>query len=105
MSENGGIGAQAEAGDPVTASGDDATWLIDTPGFTAMNLPEVEEERLQEHYAEFAPYRPQCRFTSCRHLSEPDCAVHRAAEEAQISMVRYENYGKLYEELKGQRKY
>ncbi|MCR5675806.1 MAG: ribosome small subunit-dependent GTPase A [Lachnospiraceae bacterium] len=72
------------------------TWLIDTPGFTALELPDMEEGTLDRHYPEFMPYRDRCRFASCRHLDEPGCAVREAAENGSVSDVRYRNYRQLY---------
>ncbi len=90
-----------------TADVEHATWLIDTPGFTALALPELERKSLAERYEEFARYRGVCRFASCLHLDEPDCAVRSASEQGGISAVRYQNYRHLMEELKEQqeRKY
>lgn len=81
------------------------TYLMDTPGFSSLYLPEMEKEDLQQYYQEFAPYEPACRFQACSHISEPDCGVKRAVDEGGIHPVRYENYKQLYEELKGRKKY
>ena len=48
---------------------------------------------------------PYCRFQGCNHISEPDCGVRQGLEEGSISLLRYENYKLLYEELKAVRKY
>ena len=76
------------------------TFLVDTPGFTSLDLPDVTAEQLQEYYPEFDLYSGQCRFQGCSHLSEPDCAVKKAVKEGKISRVRYENYREIYADLK-----
>ncbi len=81
------------------------TYIMDTPGFTSLRLPEVEKEQLQEYYPEFAPYAGHCRFMGCVHVNEPDCAVRDALEEGRISESRYENYRQFYEELRSMKKY
>ncbi len=83
------------------------TWLIDTPGFTALELPDLTREELESCYGEFAPYSGMCRFTSCRHMEEPDCAVREAADDGRIPTVRYENYRQLFAEWQAldERKY
>lgn len=81
------------------------TYIMDTPGFSSLFLPEMEKEELRQYYTEFAEFEPQCRFQGCSHISEPDCGVKHALEEGRIHPVRYENYRQLYEELKGRRKY
>jgi len=81
------------------------TYLMDTPGFSSLYLPEIEKEDLQQYYQEFASYEPACRFQACSHISEPDCGVKHAVGEGGIHLVRYDNYKQLYEELKGRKKY
>lgn len=34
----------------------DQTYVMDTPGFTSLLLPELEKEELREYYQEFRPY-------------------------------------------------
>ena len=84
--------------------GDD-TYVMDTPGFTSLRLPELEKEEIKDYYPEFDEYIGECRFQGCVHISEPDCAVKKAVEEKKISDIRYENYKKFYEEINNIRKY
>ncbi len=79
---------------------DERTFIVDTPGFTSLDLPEIETEDLWRYYREFVPYEPQCRFAGCSHISEPECGIRQAVEEGKISPVRYENYKILYTQLK-----
>lgn len=81
------------------------TYIMDTPGFTSLNVDEMEKEELKEYYPEFHQYEPFCRFGGCVHLSEPVCGVKQALEEGKISQIRYENYRMIYEELKARKKY
>lgn len=80
-------------------------YIMDTPGFSSLYLPEMEKEELQDYYPEFTAYEPYCRFQGCSHLSEPDCGVKEALSEGKIHPVRYENYCQLYGELKDRKKY
>ena len=67
--------------------------VLDTPGFSLLELWEgLEPIRLKEYYPEFAPYGGQCRFSPCYHLSEPGCAVLKAARAGEISQARLERY-------------
>ncbi len=84
---------------------DDTTYIVDTPGFSSLYLPEIEKEDLRDLYPELLPYASQCRFLGCTHTHEPDCAVKAALEEGEISEVRYANYKLLYEELANRKKY
>ncbi len=80
-------------------------YIMDTPGFSSLYLPEMEKEELQDCYPEFAAFEPYCRFQGCSHISEPDCGVKEALVEGKIHPVRYENYCQLYGELKDRKKY
>lgn len=80
-------------------------YIMDTPGFSSLYLPEMEKEELQDCYPEFVAFEPYCRFQGCSHISEPDCGVKEALSEGKIHPVRYENYCQLYGELKDRKKY
>ena len=64
------------------------TYIMDTPGFSSMDLPGFEKEDLWTCYPEFVPYEPECRFIGCSHIGEPDCGVKNALAEGKISRVR-----------------
>ena len=81
------------------------SFIMDTPGFSSLYLPEMEKEELQDCYPEFAAFEPYCRFQGCSHINEPDCGVKEALSEGKIHPVRYENYCQLYGELKDRKKY
>lgn len=81
------------------------TYILDTPGFSSVDLIGVEKEELGGCFPEIRKREGQCRFVGCAHLSEPDCAVREALAEGLISRSRYENYRLFYEELKARRKY
>ena len=76
------------------------TFIIDTPGFTSLELREVTAETLMNYYPEFEPFEPQCRFGGCSHIAEPDCGVKSALESGELSGVRYDNYKIIYSDLK-----
>lgn len=81
------------------------TYVMDTPGFSILDIPGLEKEDLQRYYPEFAAFEPYCRFKGCSHISEPDCGIKEALEAGDISSLRYENYRLLYEERKHMKKY
>ncbi len=81
------------------------TFIMDTPGFTSLNLNDMEKEDLKGCYPEFAEFEENCRFGGCAHISEPVCGVKDALAAGRISRVRYENYVALYEELKNKKRY
>lgn len=81
------------------------TYIMDTPGFTSMNLPELEKEEIRFYFPEFTPYEGQCRFHGCVHVNEPDCQVKQAVQDHLISQNRYDSYVSIYNERKDQKKY
>lgn len=81
------------------------SYIMDTPGFSSMDVPGFEKEDLWKCFPEFREYEPYCKFQGCSHINEPDCGVKEALAEGKISSVRYENYKLLYEELKNMKKY
>lgn len=81
------------------------TFLMDTPGFSSLNLPYMEKEQLRFYYPEFENYEGTCRYPGCVHVSEPECTVKEAVALGDISKLRYDNYKLLFEELKQQKRY
>ena len=84
---------------------DEDTYILDTPGFSSLNLCDVSTDTLKDYYYEFEEYATNCRFLDCKHISEPDCGVKRAVENGNVSRLRYDNYLTLYRECKDKRKY
>ncbi len=81
------------------------TYIMDTPGFSSLDVPGLMAEDLWKYYEEFLPYEQSCRFQGCSHIHEPDCGIKQALEEGKIHPKRYENYVSLYQELKEIKRY
>lgn len=81
------------------------TYILDTPGFSSLFLPDIRPEELSGYYAEFSEPAQYCRFLGCRHNKEPECRVKELVESGEIAKERYENYLLLYEELQRKKKY
>jgi len=75
------------------------TFIIDTPGFTSIDVFGIEYDSLSAYYEEFRDYA-ECYFTPCSHIHEPDCGVKLAVDAGKISRERYDNYCRIYDELK-----
>ena len=104
ISDKTGRGKHTTRHSEIISIGQD-TYIMDTPGFSSMDLPGFKKEDLWTCYPEFVPYEPECRFIGCSHIGEPDCGVKNALAEGKISRVRYDNYVMLYDEMKNIRKY
>lgn len=81
------------------------SYLVDTPGFSSLYLENMEKEELRDYFMEFHSYAEKCKFQSCVHIQEPQCAVKAALGAGKISRQRYENYLTLYQELNTKRRY
>ncbi|MBI3464252.1 MAG: ribosome small subunit-dependent GTPase A [Planctomycetes bacterium] len=71
-------------------------WVVDTPGIRQFELWDVIPEELEGFFVEFRPYVSYCRFPSCTHTHESDCAIKSAVEVGQIDSGRYERYLNLF---------
>lgn len=74
--------------------------LMDTPGYTLLDMENVSLENVAYLFREFRPYLGQCRFHNCQHDKEPDCAIRQAVEAGNIEKRRYESYLEMREEIK-----
>lgn len=84
---------------------DHNSYIMDTPGFSSLQVFSMQKEELKNYYPEFTKYQEHCRFQECTHTHEPNCAVKEALEQGKISKVRYHNYILLYNEQKEKRRY
>lgn len=108
--ETGAISEKIERGKHTTRHSEiialgENTYIVDTPGFTSLDISEITKEELGSYYPEFVQYEPYCKFSGCAHISEPSCGVKDAVAEGKISQVRYDNYKVLYQELKEIKRY
>ena len=83
----------------------DGIYIMDTPGFTSLGLPNLEKEELRDYYPEFEEYKNSCKFLGCVHIHEPQCSVKIALDEGRIPKGRYDNYRQFFDEISNKRKY
>lgn len=81
------------------------TWIMDTPGFSTLSITDIDDSELRDYFKDFAVAQLSCRFKTCLHLEEPDCAVKRAVKNGVIHRNRYHNYVNLLEEIRKNRRY
>lgn len=80
------------------------SYIFDTPGFSSLELRDMEKEELRHSFPEFGEYEGKCRFQGCIHMKEPDCKVKEAVQNQEISRERYESYAGLFRELQEREK-
>ncbi len=73
--------------------------IIDTPGLREIQLW-AGSEALAEVFVDIEELALGCRFTDCRHETEPDCAVVAALEGGTLDSSRFASYRKLQRELR-----
>ena len=74
-------------------------YIVDTPGFSAVDFTGLEPESLPSCFPDFAPFLGGCRFSPCSHSHEPGCAIKEAAEKGEVARERYEAYLAIRTEL------
>ncbi len=72
-------------------------YIADTPGFSALDLKDMDKEDLRNTFVEFANY--ECKFRDCIHKKEKECGVKDALNDKMILQSRYNNYLLFLEEL------
>ena len=71
--------------------------VIDTPGMRELGMWNVSEG-LVDAFADVEQFLGKCRFSDCRHLYEPGCAIQHALATRQLDPERWASYQKLNEE-------
>ena len=71
--------------------------LIDTPGVREFGLAIDNPDSLAEMF-EISDYAESCRFSDCKHIDEPGCAVLEAVHNGTLDHKVYESYLKLKRE-------
>ena len=72
-------------------------FIADTPGFSALDLKDMNREQLRDTFIEFRSY--ECKFRDCMHHKESKCGVKEALEDKMILQSRYNNYLLFLEEV------
>jgi len=70
-------------------------WIIDSPGFQEFVLGHLSDSQLAHSIPEIREYMGACRFSNCRHLEEPDCAVRAAVANGSIDARRMQIWREL----------
>ncbi len=68
--------------------------IIDTPGMREIGMA-MTEEGIDETFSDIVELENRCRFSDCRHDTEPGCAIKAAIESGELSEERYLLYKSL----------
>jgi ribosome biogenesis GTPase len=78
---------------------DDHSFIIDSPGMKELGLFNFEPYEVSHFMPELKELLPQCKFGTCLHRDEPECAVKKALESGEINPRRYYSYLKILEDF------
>lgn len=73
--------------------------IIDTPGVKEFGLIDMTQDELAHYFPEMQRLLSQCRFSNCKHINEPGCAVKAAVEQDIVSEERYISYLSIWESI------
>ncbi len=68
--------------------------VLDTPGFSAIDLSKYTDEEIKDSFIEFSKYN--CPYKGCTQTKEKECNVKKEIDK-KILKSRYENYIKFIE--------
>lgn len=77
----------------------DSGHIIDTPGVKEFGLIDMSQDELAQYFPEMQRLLSQCRFSNCKHINEPGCAVKAALEKDIVSEERYISYLSIWESI------
>lgn len=64
--------------------------IVDSPGVQEFGLAHLSPAEIEHGFPELRPLAGQCRFSDCRHRTEPACAVRAAVDSGRVHPRRLE---------------
>ena len=71
--------------------------IIDTPGMRELGMCDTDEG-IDDTFSDISELESRCKFSDCRHETEPGCAIKAAIADGTLTVERYELYRSLHEE-------
>ena len=99
VSSTSGLGQHTTTSTKLYHLSDDGI-IVDSPGVREFALWHLTDDEVTKSYREFRPYLGHCKFSDCKHLKDPGCAITEALEEGKIAAFRYENYHRIITSMK-----
>lgn len=75
-------------------------WLIDTPGMRSLTMSE-NADGIDVIFADLIELAASCKFSDCKHQTEPGCAIRKAIKDGALEESRFLRWLKLQEENQG----
>jgi len=77
--------------------------IYDTCGFSLLSLEGFDENHLALYYPDFY-LRSKCKFSTCTHTKEPECAIKEMVAKGELDKDRYQRYLSIFQEMQELRK-
>lgn len=77
--------------------------LIDTPGMREFGMSD-NLQGIQSEFSDIELISKNCKFSDCKHINEPGCAIQTAIDQGDLSIKRFNSYKQLLKESKHQEK-
>ena len=71
--------------------------ILDNPGMREIQMADCKEG-IATTFADIEAYAERCKFSDCKHQTEPGCAVQQAIDSGDLDQRRLDNYLKLLRE-------
>jgi len=75
--------------------------VIDTPGIKGFGAVDMESTEISHYFVDIFAKSKECRFSNCKHVNEPGCAVMAAVDNQLISASRYQSYISMLSDCDG----
>jgi ribosome biogenesis GTPase len=72
--------------------------IIDTPGMRELSLSD-HTQGVDTQFSDVVELTTKCRFSDCKHETEPKCAIKAAITDGSLPLDRWESYLKLEAEV------
>jgi len=79
-------------------------FVVDTPGFSFTEFNDLTPHDLMHCFLDISEVVSGCKFNTCIHLKEPQCAVKQAVADGRIHEKRYQSYVEILEEIQANKK-
>jgi len=74
-------------------------FVVDTPGFSFTEFNDLKPTEVMHCFPEISARVSECKFSTCIHSKEPQCAIKQAVTTGEIDEQRYQSYLAILEEI------
>lgn len=74
-------------------------FIVDTCGFSLCDIKNIRPDELRLYLDDMVNLSHNCKYSSCTHTAEPNCAVKNAVDCGRFNRNRYNRYVEEYNEL------